>query len=66
MSLLSHDSMTNHHDGLLGSVLDLLETWRHRAAARRELAHWSERDLHDIGLSYSDVASEIEKPFWRQ
>jgi uncharacterized protein YjiS (DUF1127 family) len=32
---------------------------------RAELARWTEHDLHDIGLSHSAVASEIEKPFWR-
>jgi uncharacterized protein YjiS (DUF1127 family) len=25
----------------------------------------SDRDLHDVGLSWSDVATEAEKPFWR-
>ena len=33
--------------------------------SRRELAQWSERELHDIGISWSDVAYEAEKPFWR-
>ena len=27
--------------------------------------NWSDRDLHDIGVSHSDVAYEIDKPFWR-
>ena len=26
---------------------------------------WSDRELHDIGISWSDVAYEAEKPFWR-
>jgi len=29
------------------------------------LAELSDRDLHDVGLSWSDVALEAEKPFWR-
>ncbi len=33
--------------------------------ARRELSNWSERELHDIGRSWSDVAYEADKPFWR-
>ena len=32
---------------------------------RRELAQWTDRDLHDVGLSRSDVLFETEKPFWR-
>jgi uncharacterized protein YjiS (DUF1127 family) len=23
------------------------------------------RDLHDVGLSWSDIAHEAQKPFWR-
>jgi uncharacterized protein YjiS (DUF1127 family) len=29
------------------------------------LAELSERERHDIGLSWSDVVYETEKPFWR-
>jgi uncharacterized protein YjiS (DUF1127 family) len=58
--------MTNHHDtGLFAQLSDTFHTWRDRARQRRELAQWSERDLHDVGLSRSDVAHEAEKPFWR-
>jgi uncharacterized protein YjiS (DUF1127 family) len=32
---------------------------------RRELARLSERELHDIGRSWSDIAHEVDKPFWR-
>ena len=39
--------------------------WRQRYRDRRELARWTERDLHDIGVSRSDIAHELEKPFWR-
>jgi len=39
--------------------------WPQRYLARQELARWTDRDLHDIGLSRSDIASEVEKPFWR-
>jgi uncharacterized protein YjiS (DUF1127 family) len=27
--------------------------------------HWTERDLHDVGLSWGDGATEADKPFWR-
>ncbi|WP_407150143.1 DUF1127 domain-containing protein [Bradyrhizobium sp. ORS 86] len=66
MSIFTHQSMTNHHvDSLFNQVGDTLHTWWDRYERRRELAQWSERDLHDIGVSRSDVAFEIEKPFWR-
>jgi uncharacterized protein YjiS (DUF1127 family) len=66
MSTCTHESMTNHHvPGILSQLSDTLHLWRQRYQARQELAHWTERDLHDIGLSSSDVAYEAEKPFWR-
>jgi len=58
--------MTNHHAaGFWGTVTDTLHLWQKRYHDRHELAQWSDRDLHDIGVSWSDVADEIEKPFWR-
>lgn len=66
MSILSHHSMTNHHhSGIFATIRDTLQVWRERRLARRELAVWTERDLHDAGLSRVDVLYEIEKPFWR-
>jgi len=66
MSSLTHEPMTNHHvAGVLAQLGDTLHTWRQRYRARHELAQWTERDLHDVGLSHSDIAYETEKPFWR-
>jgi uncharacterized protein YjiS (DUF1127 family) len=70
MSTCTHESMINHHGfglftQLLGRLSDTLHLWRHRYTTRRELAQWSERDLRDIGKSWSDVAHEVGKPFWR-
>uniref|UniRef100_Q07JX5 YjiS-like domain-containing protein n=1 Tax=Rhodopseudomonas palustris (strain BisA53) TaxID=316055 RepID=Q07JX5_RHOP5 len=66
MSICSDQSMTNHHElGFLVLAGAVLHTWRERQRTRRELARFSERDLHDVGLSWSDVAYEIDKPFWR-
>jgi uncharacterized protein YjiS (DUF1127 family) len=66
MSTYTHESMTNHHvPGALSQMADTLHVWRQRYRARRELAQWSDRELHDIGMSWSDVAYEAEKPFWR-
>jgi uncharacterized protein YjiS (DUF1127 family) len=58
--------MTNHHGtGFLAQIGETLRTWRTRREQRLELARWNERDLHDVGLSRSDIAYEAEKPFWR-
>ena len=66
MSIFTHDTMTNHHGwGLLKQVSDTLHIWRDRVRQRRELAQWTDRDLHDVGLSWSDIALEVKKPFWR-
>jgi uncharacterized protein YjiS (DUF1127 family) len=47
------------------SLLDTLRLWRRRARERAELARFSERELHDIGLSTADALQEISKPVWR-
>ncbi|MDI4235318.1 DUF1127 domain-containing protein [Bradyrhizobium sp. 31Argb] len=70
MSTCTHESMINHHgQGLFAKAFtqlsETLHVWHQRYETRRELAQWSERDLHDIGKSWSDVAHEAEKPFWR-
>jgi uncharacterized protein YjiS (DUF1127 family) len=66
MSTYTHESMINHHEpGILSQIGETLHVWRQRYQSRRELASWSERELHDIGISWSDIAYESEKPFWR-
>jgi uncharacterized protein YjiS (DUF1127 family) len=50
---------------VLADLRETLRVWRERQDQRRQLAELSERDLHDVGLSWSDVAFEAEKPFWR-
>jgi len=58
--------MINHHaPSLFSQVVDTIHVWRQRYRARRELAQWTERDLHDIGRSWADAAYEMDKPFWR-
>lgn len=66
MSSLTHESMTNIHiQGFFTQLRQNVHIWRERARQRRELAKWTDRDLHDVGLSWSDVVREVEKPFWR-
>ena len=66
MSIYSHQEMINHHgSGILAQLGDTFHTWRERRRQRRELAQWTDRDMHDVGISWSDIAHEVEKPFWR-
>lgn len=66
MSTLTHESMINHHQsGLFARIVETLHVWRKRYVDRRQLAELTARDLHDVGLSWSDVVYEAEKPFWR-
>lgn len=66
MSILTQNSMTNHHaPGLLHQIGDTLYVWHERYRTRRELSNWTARDLQDVGLSWSDIAYEADKPFWR-
>jgi len=66
MSTYSHQSMTNNHgSGFFAQLSETLHIWRDRQRQRRELAQWTDRDLHDVGLSWSDIVHEAEKPFWR-
>jgi uncharacterized protein YjiS (DUF1127 family) len=66
MSMHSHQMMTHHHvPGIWTHLGEILHIWRQRYQTRQELARLTEVDLHDVGLSWSDIASEVEKPFWR-
>jgi uncharacterized protein YjiS (DUF1127 family) len=66
MSTFTHESMINHHGrSLLSQVAETLHIWWQRYEQRRELSHWSDRELHDIGVSSSDAIYEASKPFWR-
>jgi uncharacterized protein YjiS (DUF1127 family) len=65
MSIYSHQSMINHHGSILTQIAETLHVWRERVRRRRALAQWSDRDLHDVGISRSDIINEAEKPFWR-
>ena len=66
MSMHSHQMTTNHHGpGIWTHLGETLHIWRQRYQDRQELAQWTDQDLHDVGLSWSDIASEVNKPFWR-
>jgi uncharacterized protein YjiS (DUF1127 family) len=42
-----------------------LALWRRRVRYRRALAAMGERELKDIGICWSQIAEEVNKPFWR-
>jgi uncharacterized protein YjiS (DUF1127 family) len=66
MFIHAHEATTRHHgSALLAQIGEIINVWRQRRRQRRELARWTERDLHDVGLCWSDVIYEAEKPFWR-
>ena len=67
MTVYTHQMMINHHDySFFNRVSQQIKVWRQRAQQRRELAHWTERDMHDIGVSWATLANEAGKPFWRE
>ncbi|MDF9776120.1 DUF1127 domain-containing protein [Pseudomonas baetica] len=47
--------------GLLKGLFAGLE----RARTRRLLAQLDDRQLSDMGISYTDRRNELDKPFWR-
>lgn len=44
---------------------DIVSEWRRRRRSRLYLAHMSDRELHDLGLSRIDADQEALQPFWR-
>lgn len=44
----------------------LVGTWRERSRVWRQLAVMSERELHDIGKCWPEIAYEVSKPLWRK
>ena len=43
-----------------------LRCWHRRVQQRAQLATMSDRELHDLGLSYGAIYAELQKPFWRE
>ena len=52
--------INNHGTGVFVPGGRNIHLWRQRYQSRRELAQWSDRELHDVGISWSDVAYEAE------
>ena len=67
MSTFTHESMINHHQSehFQPGRRDPPRLAAALPATAASWPSWSDRDLHDVGLSWSDIAYEAEKPFWR-
>jgi len=46
-------------------LVDVLASWQRRVRDRNQLAQMSDHMLKDVGLSRSDIETEIRKSFWR-
>ena len=45
--------------------IEILLSWQRRDNERHVLAQLDDKILRDLGLSRSEVARELRKPFWR-
>ncbi len=67
MTTITFDPLAGHHRSfLVDRMRSAVAQWRDRMTELSELARWNDRDLHDIGMSRSDLADELRKPFWRE
>ena len=46
-------------------LLRLLQRWQRTYRPRQQLAQLDDRQLADVGISHSERAAELDKPFWR-
>lgn len=50
---------------LTRQVIRVVDRWIERSRQRRALADLNDHLLKDIGITRSEAACEIQKPFWR-
>jgi uncharacterized protein YjiS (DUF1127 family) len=62
--IASSRSLSQSKDTLRATPL--YQIWFARLKQRRQLARLSDVMLKDIGISRSDAAAEISKPFWKE
>lgn len=46
-------------------MLNQVHLWAHRTKSRKALARLSPEQVQDIGLSQTQIKTEINKPFWK-
>jgi uncharacterized protein YjiS (DUF1127 family) len=49
----------------LSGIVGTLRLWRQRSIERAMLAHMTQRDIADMGMTEADISYEMDKPFWR-
>jgi len=54
-----------HHWQQMLRSLQVLQHWRRNIRTRQQLALLDDRQLADVGISHSERAAELNKPFWR-
>jgi uncharacterized protein YjiS (DUF1127 family) len=52
---LPENEWTRRTEQMFASLARLFEAWKRHGAVRRELAHLSDRELADIGITRSDI-----------
>ncbi|MGE0420850.1 MAG: DUF1127 domain-containing protein [Reyranellaceae bacterium] len=71
MAITTTDSFLDGADARPAEVSPLarlrstLRLWRQRTIERSMLAHMTQRDISDMGMTEADVRYEMDKPFWR-
>ncbi len=50
---------------VVSAAFEALLTWQQRSFDRPHLASLDHRLVQDMGMTRSDVAYEVAKPFWR-
>lgn len=59
------DRRRQSHDAPIERLIATFKTWAKRRRQRLELSGVDDALLRDMGISRSDAAHEIAKPFWR-
>jgi len=63
MSIFTHESMMNHHVPVFSRKSAKRCMSGANARSSGGSGHTARSDLHDVGLSWSDIVFEVEKPF---
>jgi uncharacterized protein YjiS (DUF1127 family) len=62
---LSRPYQATLHSRSWQQLLRLLQRWQRNYRTRQQLAQLDDRQLADVGISHSERATQLDKPFWR-
>ncbi|WP_150654692.1 DUF1127 domain-containing protein [Pseudomonas fluorescens] len=65
LDLTATTSQSNPRSTWPGRLFRAIANSLERTRTRRLLAQLDDRQLSDLGISHSDRARELDKPFWR-